>query len=102
MLDPASMSPGSVMPKYPWLFRRDLDLSSTNSKISAMRSLGVPYEAGYEAKANADLAEQADKIAASLKTDKIEISSKKEIIALIAYLQRVGKDIKSEPKEAVK
>ncbi len=102
MLDPASMSPGSVMPKYPWLFRRDLDLSSTNSKISAMRSLGVPYEAGYEAKANADLAEQADKIAASLKTDKIEISSKKEIIALIAYLQRVGKDIKSEPKVAVK
>lgn len=102
MLEPTSMSPGSVMPKYPWLFRRDLDLSSTNSKISAMRSLGVPYEAGYEAKANDDLSAQAEKIAASLKTDKIEISSKKEIIALIAYLQRVGKDIKSEPKVAVK
>ncbi|MCC6584164.1 MAG: cytochrome-c oxidase, cbb3-type subunit I [Chitinophagales bacterium] len=102
MLEPTSMSPGSVMPKYPWLFRRDLDVSSTNSKISAMRSLGVPYEAGYEAKANADLSAQAEKIAASLKTDKIEISSKKEIIALIAYLQRVGKDIKSEPKVAVK
>ena len=41
---------------------------------------------------------QADKIAATLKTDKIEISSKKEIIALIAYLQRMGKDIKAEPK----
>ncbi len=102
MLEPTSMSPGSVMPKYPWLFRRDLDVSSTNSKISAMRSLGVPYEAGYEAKANADLSAQAEKITASLKTDKIEISSKKEIIALIAYLQRVGKDIKSEPKVAVK
>ncbi|MBK9794736.1 MAG: cytochrome-c oxidase, cbb3-type subunit I [Sphingobacteriales bacterium] len=102
MLEPTSMSPGSVMPKYPWLFRRDLDVSSTNSKISAMRSLGVPYEAGYEAKANADLSAQAEKITASLKTDKIEISSKKEIIALVAYLQRVGKDIKSEPKVAVK
>jgi cytochrome c oxidase cbb3-type subunit I/II len=102
MLEPTSMSPGSVMPKYPWLFRRDIDVSSTNSKIHAMRNLGVPYEEGYEAKANADLAAQADKIAASLKTDKIEISSKKEIIALIAYLQRVGVDIKSEPKDAVK
>ncbi|HMW13385.1 MAG TPA: cytochrome-c oxidase, cbb3-type subunit I [Saprospiraceae bacterium] len=102
MLEPTSMSPGSVMPKYPWLFRRDIDLASTNSKIHAMRMLGVPYEEGYEAKANEDLAAQADKIAASLKSDKIEISSKKEIIALIAYLQRVGKDIKADQKTALK
>jgi len=102
MLEPTSMSPGSVMPKYPWLFRRDIDLASTNSKIHAMRMLGVPYEEGYEAKANEDLTAQADKIAASLKSDKIEISSKKEIIALIAYLQRVGKDIKADQKTALK
>ncbi len=102
MLEPTSMSPGSVMPKYPWLFRRDIDLASTNSKIHAMRMLGVPYEVGYEAKANEDLTAQADKIAASLKSDKIEISSKKEIIALIAYLQRVGKDIKADQKTALK
>lgn len=95
MLNPRSMSPGSVMPNYPWLFRRDLDISSTNSKIHAMRMLGVPYEEGYEAKANDDLQKQADKIAAGLKADKIEISSKKEIIAMIAYLQRMGKDIKA-------
>lgn len=99
MLEPTSMSPGSVMPKYPWLFRRDIDLSSTNSKIYAMRKLGVPYENGYEAKANQDLKEQADKIAEGLKADKIKISSNKEIIALIAYLQRMGKDIKAEPKQ---
>jgi cytochrome c oxidase cbb3-type subunit I/II len=98
MLEPTSMAPGSVMPRYPWLFRRDIDVASTNSKIHAMRMLGVPYEEGYEAKANEDLMAQADKIAATLKTDKIEISSKKEIIALIAYLQRMGKDIKAEPK----
>ena len=102
MLEPTSMPPGSVMPKYPWLFRRDIDLASTNSKIHAMRMLGVPYEVGYEAKANEDLTAQADKIAASLKSDKIEISSKKEIIALIAYLQRVGKDIKADQKTALK
>ena len=95
MLKPTSMSPGSIMPNYPWLFRRDLDISTTNSKIHAMRKLGVPYEQGYEAKANNDLQAQADKITARLKADKIDISSKKEIIALIAYLQRVGKDIKA-------
>ena len=94
MLDPRSMSPGSVMPNYPWLYERDLDISSTNSKIYAMRKLGVPYAAGYEAKANKDLQEQADKIAAGLKANKIDISSKKEIISLIAYLQRMGRDIK--------
>jgi cytochrome c oxidase cbb3-type subunit I/II len=98
MLEPTSMAPGSVMPRYPWLFRRDIDLASTNSKIHAMRMLGVPYEEGYEAKANEDLMAQADQIAATLKADKIEISSKKEIIAMIAYLQRMGKDIKAEPK----
>jgi cytochrome c oxidase cbb3-type subunit I/II len=96
MLDPTSMSPGSVMPKYPWLFDNDLDEASTISKIHAMRMLGVPYEEGYEAKANADLRKQAEEIAANLKTDKITISSKKEIIAMIAYLQRIGKDIKGE------
>ncbi|MBK6275056.1 MAG: cytochrome-c oxidase, cbb3-type subunit I [Saprospirales bacterium] len=96
MLDPTSMAPGSVMPKYPWLFRRDLDISSTNSKIHAMRKLGVPYEEGYESRANADLETQAKTIAQELKVSKIEISEKKEIIALIAYLQRMGKDIKGE------
>ena len=96
MLDPTSMAPGSVMPKYPWLFRRDLDISSTNSKIHAMRKLGVPYEEGYESRENADLETQAKTIAQELKVSKIEISEKKEIIALIAYLQRMGKDIKGE------
>jgi cytochrome c oxidase cbb3-type subunit I/II len=97
MLDPTSMSPGSVMPKYPWLFEKDLDISSTNSKIHAMRNLGVPYARGYEQHANEDLKMQAEKIAADLKTANIHISSKKEVIALIAYLQRLGRDIKQQP-----
>jgi len=98
MLDPTSMAPGSVMPRYPWLFERELDLGTTKSKIHAMRKLGVPYAEGYEAKANDDLTAQAEKIAQGLKADKITISHKKEIIALIAYLQRLGKDIKVENK----
>ncbi len=59
-----------------------------------MRNMGVPYPNGYEEKANDDLMKQAEKITANLKTDKIEIPATREIIALIAYLQRLGTDIK--------
>lgn len=93
MLDPQSMSPGSIMPGYPWLLDDKLDTSITPSMIKAMRTMGVPYENGYENKANEDLMKQARSIEASLKNDKIETLPDKEIIAIIAYLQRVGKDI---------
>lgn len=94
MLDPRTMSPGSVMPPYPWLLENDLSTGNTESKILAMRQLGVPYEVGYEKHAPQDLQNQAKMIAESLKKDKIEVSEKKEIVALIAYLQRLGTDIK--------
>jgi cytochrome c oxidase cbb3-type subunit I/II len=61
-----------------------------------MRKMGVPYAEGYESEANNDLEIQAKGIADNLKKDKIEVSSKKEIIALIAYLQRMGRDIKTD------
>lgn len=96
MLEPVSMSPGSIMPTYPWLYEKQIDMASTNSKIYAMRKLGVPYPKNYEAIANDDLKKQADGIVENLKKDKINIKSDKQIIALIAYLQRLGKDIKAE------
>jgi cytochrome c oxidase cbb3-type subunit I/II len=95
MLEPTSMAPGSIMPTYPWLFEKSIDLASTKSKIHAMRKLGVPYPDNYESIADNDLKIQADAITANLKKEKIEIKSDKQIIALIAYLQRVGKDIKA-------
>ncbi len=101
MYDPRSMSPGSLMPQYTWLLDDKLDTASTPAKIRAMITLGVPYPEGYDKIANNDLMRQADSIAANLKKDKIQTPSDKEIIALIAYLQRVGKDIKSEPKKTL-
>ena len=94
MYDPTSMVPGSIMPSYPSLFDRELDTGTTNSKIHAMRKMGVPYPNGYEATANDDLKKQAEAIAANLKNDKIDIPATREVIALIAYLQRLGTDIK--------
>jgi cytochrome c oxidase cbb3-type subunit I/II len=101
MYDPRSMSPGSIMPQYPWLLDNQLDTSSTPAKIRAMQILGVPYPAGYDKIANRVLMRQADSIAANLKKDKIETPSSAEIIALIAYLQRVGRDIKGETKKTL-
>ena len=96
MLAPDAVSTGSIMPPYPWLFEQDIDKSLTAGKISALRKIGVPYADGFEEVANEDLNKQAGEIAANLKADGIETRSEAEIIALIAYLQRLGKDIKTE------
>ncbi len=94
MLEPTSMSEHSSMPNYPWLLDNDLDTASTAGKIRAMITLGVPYPKGYDKIANVDLVKQSVGIAANLKQDKIETPAGKEIVALIAYLQRLGTDIK--------
>jgi cytochrome c oxidase cbb3-type subunit I/II len=98
MLEPQSMSPGSIMPSYPWLLDDAIDTAITPAKIRAMQTLGVPYPSGYDQIANKDLMQQAAKIANALQAEKIETDSDKEIIALIAYLQRVGTDIKMMPQ----
>lgn len=100
MFDPTTMSPGSIMPPYPWLIEQDLDISTTASKIKAMKALGVPYPDGYEDRAVEDLNKQAAQISANLAKDNIKVAENKEIIALIAYLQRLGVDIKANKTAA--
>lgn len=102
MNDPEEISQGSIMPPYPWLLDNDLDISTTPGKIRAMQTLGVPYPEGYDQKANNDLKMQADEIAADLKANNIKAQSGKEIIALIAYLQRLGADLKKAPEAEIK
>ncbi|MFN8438587.1 MAG: cytochrome-c oxidase, cbb3-type subunit I [Cytophagales bacterium] len=100
MLAPGVISEGSVMPEYPWLFEQNIDYSKTKDKINAMRTLGVPYAKGYEESAVADAKSQADSIVARIKVEKnIQTKPEKEIIALIAYLQRLGVDIKKPAEE---
>lgn len=94
MLDPRSMSPGSLMPPYPWLIEDALDTASTPAKIRVMQTLGVPYPEGYDATANTDLMTQANEIKGRLDESRIDVAADREIIALIAYLQRLGTDIK--------
>jgi cytochrome c oxidase cbb3-type subunit I/II len=103
MLDPQLTSPGSIMPKYPWLIKDDLDISQTNNKVNAMVILGVPYTQGELDKAVYLLQSQAAEVEKNLRQDPEFVKNygdaniqDKEIVALIAYLQRLGTDIKAE------
>jgi cytochrome c oxidase cbb3-type subunit I/II len=94
MRDPTSMSPGSIMPPYEFLIEQKLNTGSTKTKLKAMKTLGVPYDDYAINHAERDLAEQAKGIAENLAKENIKVKSDREIIALIAYLQRLGTDIK--------
>ncbi|WP_020402632.1 cytochrome-c oxidase, cbb3-type subunit I [Gracilimonas tropica] len=100
MYDPTSTSPGSIMPAYPWLFTEDMDKESIPNRINALRKVGVPYVEGYEDIALRDLEAQANDIVDGLRQngfdqiEGIQITSDKKIIAIIAYMQRLGIDIK--------
>ena len=93
MREPQSMSPGSIMPPYGALYEQSLNTSQTQDKLNAMKKLGVPYTDAQIQHAVVDLNKQAKEIQARLAGEKIKVGADKEIIALIAYLQRLGTDI---------
>ncbi|MFI8603411.1 cytochrome-c oxidase, cbb3-type subunit I [Cellulophaga baltica] len=113
MYDPQSTSSGSIMPSYSWLIRDKHDRSDIQDKMEVMVTLGVPYSEDEIANANKNMDEQASKIEKNLYADPdfaktyeadkkyaqengqefIEMKDR-EIVSLIAYLQRLGTDIK--------
>ena len=95
MLDPTITSPGSIMPAYPWLSEQLLDTTTTKAKLNAMRLLGVPYSDDEVNTGNQRLWQQAEAIAADLQEQGVAVRPDHEIVALIAYLQRLGTDIKN-------
>jgi cytochrome c oxidase cbb3-type subunit I/II len=114
MWDPRSTSSGSIMPAYTWLYDNSpMDYSLTETKMKAMQTLGVPYTDADIANAQQSIQKQAIAIENNLKNNpdfvkSYEDSKKKaakngekfveikdrEIVAMIAYLQRLGTDIK--------
>jgi cytochrome c oxidase cbb3-type subunit I/II len=93
MREPSATSPGSIMPAYSWMYDAALDTSHIEGKIITLRRLGVPYPEGYERQALADLQSQATGIAEGLTRGGLAASGDREIVALIAYLQRLGTDV---------
>ena len=94
MKDPRKITDGSVMPNYPWLLEHNLDTRYTKKKMEVLRTMGVPYKDIEIENAQDILRTQAKAIAERLKKNDIpEANPEKEIIALIAYLQKLGSDI---------
>ena len=111
LIRPKDISPGSMMPAYTWMDENELDLSLIEKKITAMQTLGVPYPKGFEKEAKSNAEAQALVIASDIinsmspqvlkkinKKARINELKSKEIIALIAYLQRLGTDISADKK----
>lgn len=98
-MDPRSTSPGSIMPSYSWLAEGKVNLSRVKRKLEAMKTLGVPYSdediEGYKSVYEA----QATLIADELKSQGVHVASHSEIIAMIAYMQRLGTDFKNATDE---
>jgi cytochrome c oxidase cbb3-type subunit I/II len=96
MADPTSMTPRSIMPPYPWMLENDIDFASIRARVDGMVTLGVPY--GTEALYAEEVAkQQADEIAANIIAQGGPDLHGKDILALVAYLQRLGTDIDKAP-----
>jgi cytochrome c oxidase cbb3-type subunit I/II len=92
-IDPQKMNEQSIMPNYAWFAVKDVNLDKTPSKIRAMQTLGVPYETGFDEKAVEEYMLQAQTIVDDLKASGIEIEPQKQMVAMIAYMHKLGKDI---------
>ena len=95
MRDPRSTSPGSVMPSYPWLLTATVDPEDIQASVRALKKSGVPYtDADVEGVASS-LTAQAQGIVSSLSGSNLQTTGDKEVVALIAYLQRLGREGKA-------
>lgn len=90
MEDPRSIAVGSNMPSYPWLSKDNTDVAALPAKINVQRMLGVPYGPLTPQQIFDDVNAQAKGIAKNLREAGAYVAPEKEIIALIAYLQKLG------------
>jgi cytochrome c oxidase cbb3-type subunit I/II len=96
--NPRSTSPGSIMPNYLWLLSQKLDTGVAADRMRALRKVGVPYTDQEIKDAPKSIAAQSQQVVANLATGSItNAPAEREIIAVIAYLQRLGTDIKAAP-----
>jgi cytochrome c oxidase cbb3-type subunit I/II len=108
MYNPQGLNEKSIMPRYQWMIKNKLDNSTIQDKMKAMVTLGVPYTEAQINDAMKNIDTQASKIESNLmknseikKSFEIETASplkNREIVALIAYLQRLGTDTQIKNK----
>ncbi|MBC75397.1 MAG: cytochrome C oxidase Cbb3 [Halobacteriovoraceae bacterium] len=99
MYDPREVVPGSIMPEYKWLFKKKMKLDALPKKMSVLKALGAPYDEEVIKNAKAMAQAQAEQITRNMASAGVKIDMKdKQIVALVAYLQRLGKKIEDAPK----
>ena len=97
MQDPRSTTPGSIMPPYVWLYEKEWSGDLLSKKLSVLQSLGTPYSAAEVEHAGELATAQAKQIVSELIAQGVKPEpnlESKRIVALIAYLQKLGRDIK--------
>lgn len=100
-MDPQKMNEQTIMPKYDWLAKKEINTGILPAKIRAMQTLGVPYPEGFDKIAVEDLMKQAQIIVDDLKASNIDIEPTKQMVAMIAYMHKLGKDIVPPPSVPV-
>lgn len=98
MQDPRSTSPGSIMPVYDWLLEWRIDPNDVSNSLSALRTLGTPYTDDQVENTASALKAEAQPMVERLAEAEIDLPWDAEVIALTAYLQRLGTD---RPKSTV-
>jgi len=101
MENPRSISVGSNMPNYPWLLTNNLDVSTLPAKIKVQRMLGVPFPAQSAQEIFDQVASQQRTLSRDLRLAGAYVAPEKEIVALVAYLQTLGKSVPVPPKPTV-
>jgi cytochrome c oxidase cbb3-type subunit I/II len=98
MDDPRAVTEGSTMPRYAHMLEKPLDFAEIPARVRGMATLGVPYGDELQ-RAEALAREQAKRIADELVTQGGPKGLEdKQIVALTAYLQRLGRDIQTGAK----
>ena len=92
MLDPRKLSPNSIMPSYPWLAEWSIDVDDIKASLWALSIAGTPYTQEDIDGAPEAVKKQASEITARLAESNVDVNPQSEIVALIAYLQRLGVD----------
>jgi cytochrome c oxidase cbb3-type subunit I/II len=94
MLDPRAVVPNSIMPSYPWLYGAAVDVPVVAEKLRVLKKLGIPYTDDQVRNAAKDYAAQAAMVVGSLMTQgKTDAADDAEIVALVAYLMRLGRNL---------
>jgi cytochrome c oxidase cbb3-type subunit I/II len=97
LMDPRSTSPGSNMPSYHWLEEGRIDTKLGGRKLALMQKLGVPYSNDEIDGAEPAQRAQADAVVTDLAQQGVTVAWDSEMVALISYLQRLGRDVGVKP-----